>query len=98
MTVPMADDAPEETNFIVGESLHDFLRLGCVHGFFDLEKLAYTWRTELFDEYSQHATSDDEPIFEAFRSEFGLAPWPDIESRLLELNKSLGPKLRFQNR
>jgi hypothetical protein len=40
MTVPMAGDNPEELNFIVGETLRDFLCLGCERGFFDLEKLA----------------------------------------------------------
>lgn len=40
ITVPSAGES-EDANFIVGETLHDFLRFGLRHGYFALEQLAY---------------------------------------------------------
>ena len=85
------------TNHVVGETLHDFLCLGCVHGFFDLEKLAYS-RTELFAKYAIPPSTDDEPIYAQFRAEFALTPWVNIEKRLRELNAKYWPLLRFRSR
>ncbi len=96
MTVPMAGDNPKETNFVVGESLHEFLRLGCVHDFFDLEKLAYSWRTDLFGQYKKTPALIDEPIYVRFRKEFELKPWIELESRFQELQNKYWPLLRFR--
>ncbi len=85
-------------NLIVGETLHDFLCLGSVHGFFDLEKLADSWRTELFERYANPPSSDDEEAeFKAkFRAEFSLSPWREIEPRLLQLDAKYKPMLQFE--
>ena len=96
MTVPMASRTAKEANIVVGESLHDFLRLGCVHGFFDLEQLAYPWKTKLFSKYSQPPNARDDSVYEKFRAEFSLAPWSEIGSRLQKLDSEFSPKLRFQ--
>jgi hypothetical protein len=98
VTVPMAGDGPEKTNHIVGETLHDFLCLGCVHGFFDLEELAYRGRTELFATYAIPPSADDEPIYARLRAEFALAPWVDVEGRLQELNHRYRPLLHYGSR
>ncbi len=97
MTVPMADKDPMNCNFIVGETLHDFLCLGCVHGFFSLEKLAYTWCTELFSEYGRpEEPSDNQINYERFRAAFSLSHWPEIEQRQKELDSRYKPKLEFR--
>ena len=95
MTVPMADDDPVNCNFVVGETLHDFLCLGCVHGFFSLEQLAYT-KTKLLTELAQPAEpSDDEIHYERFRAAFSLSPWPEIGQRQEDLDTRYKPKLEF---
>ena len=96
MTVPMADKDPMNCNFIVGETLHDFLCLGCVHGFFSLEKLAYPWKTELFTEHERpEEPSDDQINYERFRSAFTLSRWSEIEQRQKDLDSRYKPKLKF---
>jgi hypothetical protein len=98
MTVPMAGDTPDEMNFIVGETLHDFLCFGCVHGFFDMEELAYSWRTEFFDRYAKPPSPDDEDaeINEKFRAELSLSPWLEIEPKLAGLEAKYKPLLQFE--
>jgi hypothetical protein len=81
MTVPMADDTPEETNIILSSNLKDFLQLGCIHGFFDLEQLLYD-REGTIERYSQPEheedpylyDEEDDKAFKMFRSELGLEP------------------------
>jgi hypothetical protein len=98
MTVPMADNDRMNCNFIVGETLHDFLCLGCDHGFFALEKLAYSWKTELFSDYGRQAEpSGDQIFYERFRAAFSLSPWPEIEQRQKDLDSRYKPKLEFWN-
>jgi hypothetical protein len=95
MTVPMADENPEQVNFVVSESLHDFLCLGCVHGFFDLEKLAYDWRNELFEELAIAPRLDDDGPYSKFRAALSLSPWREIEFRLQELDRKYKSMLKF---
>ena len=97
MTVPMADDNPEEANFVVGETLREFLSLGCVHGFFAIEKLAYSWRTEVFKEYASAPGANEEPSYIDFRSALSLTPWPEIESRQQTLDRIYKSRLSFRN-
>lgn len=102
MTVPMAGDTPEETNIILGENLHEFLCLGCVHGFFGLEQLMYC-RTETLEEYSQPEHEEDtylydedtKAAFQLFRDKLGLTPWSDIPSHLLDLQERFD-QLKFR--
>lgn len=97
MTVPTAGDTVDETNFIVGETLHDFLSLGCAYGFFDIEQLAYSWKTELFERYSHSPSPEDEDaeIFGKLRAELSLSPWLEIESKLRQLDAKYKPMLQF---
>ncbi len=73
MTVPIADENPEEANFIVGENLHAFLCVGCTHGYGSLEELAYGKQHELFDFLA--GPGDDNPSYAKLRSALSLTPW-----------------------
>jgi hypothetical protein len=80
MTVPMCFDSP---NLIVGESLHEFLSLGCSSGYFTLEQLAY---------HRQRAAAAIERVREPsgilakLSARFSLEPWSDVLERISELN------------
>lgn len=77
MTVPLQDDDP---NHILGSSLPEFLALGHLTGFTDLESLAYGHSPE-----DLHRPSDDptrRPLLQTLTTEFTLTPWPDIPARL----------------
>jgi hypothetical protein len=79
MTVPMAF---EEPNMIVGETLTEFLSLGCVYGYFALEQLAYNLpRTASEIE----AATEQSPALRKLSEHFGLQPWKDVRARLNEL-------------
>ena len=93
MTVPMADDSPDDTNFVVGSNLHEFLCLGCTHGYFRLETMAYSWFNEFLDELKTEP--EDPEAYSAYRERFALEPWTDVESRLTELQRSIKPDLAF---
>ncbi len=94
MTVPMADDNPNDTNFIVGSTLREFLCLGCQHGFFDLEKIAYPWKTELFELHAR-GTPEEDRVYREFRERLGLEPWHNLCDRLAELNAEFRNQLQF---
>lgn len=98
MTVPMASDNPLECNFVLGETLHEFLCLGCVHGFSDLEKLAYTWKSDLFTQYAIPPKPTDDKSYERFRAAFSLTPWPEIEERQKSLDAVFKATLQFSTR
>lgn len=88
MTVPCM---PEEGNLIVGENLWDFLRLGCRHGYFDIEQLLYQ------SEVTVRILEDRAPVGEIRPEEralldlltttFSLTPWEGVGERLEELNR-----------
>ena len=93
MTVPMAD----EKNFVVGESLFEFLCLGIRRGYFYLEQLAYdreTAITMLNGEMDEEMTSDEIYLLDALRMELGLRPWPGVEGRLHELEQRYAPAIQ----
>jgi hypothetical protein len=82
ITVPLADDP----NHIVGGSLAEFLSLGCRQGWSFLDQLAYdpAWATNWY-------SSRNAPMFSVLDTMarlFGLAPWPDVASRLAELREA----------
>ena len=93
MTVPMAD----EKNYVVGESLFEFLCLGVRRGYFYLEQLAYGREAAIMmlDEGAiGEAAVDETYLLNALRTEFGLRPWPEIEGRLRELEQRYAPVIR----
>lgn len=90
LTTPMEFDAP---NRIVGRTLHDFLCLGCHHGYTYLANLAIHPEATA-DSFSQPPTEffDDRApaILQVMRSAWSLSPWADVSRRLAELEAEFG--------
>jgi hypothetical protein len=88
MTVPCM---PEEGNLIVGENLWDFLRLGCRHGYFDIEQLVY--QREVTVRILEERAPGDEirpeqrALLDLLTTTFSLAPWELVSERLEELGR-----------
>jgi hypothetical protein len=96
MTVPMEFDRP---NIVVGGDLREFLALGCTTGYVILEQLAYAdGRAEMISTLQHHQPPPD-PLDPALRAplieEFDLQPWPDVEGRLADLDRRVGPYIRL---
>jgi hypothetical protein len=89
MTTPMNFD---ETNRIVGSSLHEFLRLGSRFGYSSLEQLTYDYdKTVVAISASFQEKQSD--FVEAMISRFDLQPWDNVDQRLKELNAQYLPQL-----
>lgn len=100
MTVPMASQFPRATNLVLGASLHEFLCLGCTHGFKNLEQLVYR-RDETIGMLSIPPVGqedDDAGILERLRKDLDLAPWQDIAGHLEGLQKEHQKALKFGKR
>jgi hypothetical protein len=80
MTVPMNFG---NENMVVGESLFEFLALGCDFGYFGLEQLMYDFNDTINEIHNAQPRSR---ALKRFKAHFNLTPWPDIEARLRELN------------
>ncbi len=80
LCVPLAD----EPNHVVGTSLAEFLALGCLTGY-HLDDLAYRGPNALPDGPETHEEPERVFLLEALTEEFGLAPWPDVPTRLAQL-------------
>lgn len=96
MTVPMAME--DNTNFIVGANLSDFLALGSRRGYFFLEQLAYKpdWLlNELADtEFGEDVSDEERELLTAIGDAFGLRPWGgQVANRLDWLKKEFFPLL-----
>lgn len=86
MTVPMANIK----NMIVGESLHEFLRLGSRYGYFSLEKLAYNQERTIAEINASFLRTESETasmLLVHLTKEFGLTAWDNIGDRLTELER-----------
>jgi hypothetical protein len=87
VTIPMAN---HQWNFIVGESLHDFLCLGCKVGFSQLGRLDLDYDL-VVEHYSLDALADSQDlerrtrILELLSQEFSLEPWTDVSTKLRRL-------------
>lgn len=84
MTLPFSDNH----NVVVGESLWDFLCLGCEVGYFGLEQLAYQ-RQKTLDllERADHperfeTTMERRDLLAVLTQAFALKPWEAVEARL----------------
>jgi len=96
MCIPMALEIP---NFVVGETLHDFLCLGCRHGYSSLGSLHLNPEEVIryyespperfFDERS-------ESMLQTLSAELSLEPWTDFRGRLEELESKYSKLLRSQ--
>jgi hypothetical protein len=95
MTVPMGSVDVGELNLILGANLHEFLCLGCVHGYADLEDLYYE-REEAIARLSDSETEEDGATLNVFRRELGLEPWKEIAGRLAELQSQFQSALEFK--
>lgn len=95
MTVPMGGNDTQELNIILGANLHEFLCLGCVHGYADLEQLYYH-REETIARLSETDIEEEGGgTLNIFRQELGLAPWMEIAGRLEELQQEFKSALVF---
>lgn len=96
MTVPMAFDHP---NHVIGENLREFMNLGCFSGYFSIEGIAYDYcREEELRRLERHQEPDDAwpeklRLLRLMRERFSLRPWPQVRSRLAELQARLAPSL-----
>lgn len=99
MTCPDMSDDRWRANVVVGESLHDFLSLGCECGYDTLETLPYD-REGVLERLRSGPDPDDEDdealaTLAAYRQTLGLKPWVDVEERLDQLEKRKRFALRF---
>ena len=99
MTVPMNFN---NTNLIVGDTLTEFLALGCRFGYFRLEQLVYqraktVAKIESAVDYQcdDYYEGLDRLALNALTTTFRLQLWTNIESRLKELESSYYPLLKF---
>lgn len=101
-TYPRNDGSEFDCNFIVGDSLHDFLSLGSVAGFLPLSSLPFHFEEVAHelefgpeaDEYEAEALA----LLEEFRAELDLRPWRNTESRLRQLQARRRFVLKFKRK
>lgn len=95
MTIHMAFEAP---NFIVGQTLYDFLCLGCRHGYSDLGNLHLSFDATI--EHYQNPPGDffdtrSPDILRTMSDALSLSPWPDVRRHFLDLQSRFIPMLRM---
>ena len=95
ITIPMAFESP---NFIVGETLRDFLCLGCRNGYSNLANL-HTHFDDTMDYYQRFDDSvfDDRVpgILDTLAAELSLEPWADVRRHFDELQSRFMSVLRM---
>jgi hypothetical protein len=74
-------------NLVVGESLNEFLSLGCRSHFACLAGLVEDITAELESERDIQQVAD---VMAALRGRFSLSPWPNVAARLSELEARYG--------
>ena len=86
MTVPMS----ESPNVVVGESLREFLALGCRTGYFGLEGLVHVPEETLSalerGAYDPEAEEEERRLLTEISTTFKLTPWAKPRQRLRELH------------
>jgi hypothetical protein len=87
MIVPMNFTDPYA---VVGESLHDFLRLGCRCGYFGLEGLVYDW-DETIEWMQSHDMREEYPALGMLAEHFNLTPHDDASMHLTTLERRYLP-------
>ncbi|HEX7130934.1 MAG TPA: hypothetical protein VF228_00070 [Iamia sp.] len=93
MTVPMALGDDLRPNWIVGESLPEFLALGLHGGWFGLEQLAYDPARP--GALARAASVPPSPAIDRLAAALDLHPWPDVEARLADLQLRVAPVLHL---
>lgn len=95
--------ASEQHNFIVGESLHDFMCLGFHRGFFALEQMGYDstrtlklltsarWKPQSETDWLLGFGVNDQqrPVLEFLRKSMKLRPWRDPQRKFARLQRCL---------
>jgi hypothetical protein len=74
-------------NIVLGESLNEFLSLGCRSHFACLAGLVEDTTAELGTESDIEEVAD---VMVALRGRFSLSPWPNVTARLSELTARYG--------
>jgi hypothetical protein len=74
-------------NLVVGESLNEFLALGCRSHFVALAAPVEDINAELESDNDVEEVAD---VMAALRSRFSLSPWPNVAARLSELEARYG--------
>ncbi|HLO97886.1 MAG TPA: hypothetical protein VK171_04760 [Fimbriimonas sp.] len=95
VTIPMSLGAP---NFIVGESLYDFLCLGCRHGFSRLGDLHLDYEGVLDHYQNPPGEFFDERaagILQTLSEELSLVPWQSIRPHFEVLQSKFLPLLNL---
>jgi hypothetical protein len=87
MTVPAARRA----NHVVAGSIREFLGLGCIHGWFFLEQLAYR-PADAFERYARADPPSAAPISQLFER-LSLSPRALQPNRLEELSRQYGDSI-----
>ena len=95
ITIPMAFASP---NFIVGETLYDFLCLGCRNGYANLANL-HTYFDDTMDYYQgfdDNLFDDRVPdILQLLATELSLKPWADVRRHFTGLQSQFMSVLRM---
>ncbi len=97
VTIPMAFDQP---NYIIGESLYDFLCLGCRHGYSGVANLHLNQKQtlEAFSAPPAGWFDDRAPqILELLTDELSLEPWPNVEEHFHDLQTRFMPSLKLKD-
>ncbi len=106
-TVP---NPAEQCNFVVGDSLFDFLCLGCHRGYFGLEQLASDARrtvgafssrrwvpeTDADWWFGLGVNSDQQPVLDFLRKRLALRPWRNAWSKFCRLQRQHLPRLELR--
>lgn len=98
VTVPSTGGTHWEGNFLLGESLHEFLSLGCHSGYSDLEQVAYEWDatiTNLEEHAEPEGGLESGETLRIYREELGLRPWANVRERLVALERQKRFVLQF---
>ena len=95
VTIPMAFDDP---NYIVGESLYDFLCLGCRHGYANVANLHLNLDKSLgyFTVAPDDWFDDRVPgILDLLANELALKPWRNVHTHFHDLQSRFMSSLKF---
>jgi hypothetical protein len=99
LAYPATSEGHWEANAIVGETLHEFLCLGCRWGFSPIENLTIDWEGSI-DELThgpepEDLYEDEVQTLEIYRRKLNLEPWPVVEERLRQLQDRKRFLLKF---
>lgn len=91
---------------VLGESLREFLSLGCLRGFYGLEQITTTCLQPYFNmrdfepnaedaRYGFESNAGKEAVLRLLRNELDLEPWSNVSERLGQLEEKYAPLLEY---